>query len=135
MKQNNISVQSVNTLVLYKDSFDLEVQTFRMNLLQFTETKKDQVQNITADIVNSLMRSLAVETYKLTKKEDIQLFSCHSLRVGACTLLFSTNYPSHFIKKVLRWRSDSWQTYVRDLIVTSIQHNEALLKADTMPSL
>ena len=82
------------------------------------------------------MRSLAVETYKLTKKEDIQLFSCHSLRVGACTLLFSTNYPSHyFIKKVLRWRSESWQTYVRDLIVTSIQHNEALLKADTMPSL
>ena len=74
MKQNNISVQSVNTLVLYKDSFDLEVQTFRMNLLQFTETKKDQVQNITADIVNTLMRSLAVERYKLTKKEDIQLF-------------------------------------------------------------
>ena len=97
--------------------------------------KKGQVRNITADIVNSLMRSLAVETYKLTKKEDIQLFSCHSLRVGACTLLFSTNYPSHFIKKVLRWRSESWQTYVRDLIVTSIQHNEALLKADTMPSL
>ena len=40
MKQNNISVQSENGLVLYKDSFDLEVQTFRMNLLQFTETKK-----------------------------------------------------------------------------------------------
>ena len=81
------------------------------------------------------MRSLAVETYKLTKKEDIQLFSCHSLRVGACTLLFATNYPPQFIKRVLRWRSESWQTYVRDLIVTSIQHNEALLKADTMSSL
>ena len=40
MKQNNISIQSKNGLVLYKDSFDLEVQTFRMNLLQFTETKK-----------------------------------------------------------------------------------------------
>ena len=90
MKQNNISVQSKNGLVLYKDSFDLEVQTFRMNLLQFIETKKDQVRNITADIVNTLMRSLAVETYKLTKKEDIQLFSYNTLRVSAYTLLFST---------------------------------------------
>ena len=36
------------------------------------------------------MRSLAVETYKLTKKEDIQLFSCRSLRVGAVNATLST---------------------------------------------
>ena len=83
--------------------------------------KKRQVRNITADIVNTLMRSLAVETYKLTKKEDIELFPCHSLRVGTCTLLFTTNYSPQFIKRVLRWRSESWQTYVRDLIATSVQ--------------
>ena len=97
--------------------------------------KKGQARNIIVDIVNTLMRSLAVETYKLTKKEDIQLFSCHSLRFGAYTLLFTTNYPPQFIKRVLRERRKSWQTYVCDLIVTSVQHNEALLKADTMPSL
>ena len=92
-------------------------------------------RNITADRVNTLLRELAVKTYDLKSPEEIQKFSSHSLRVGACCLLFACGYPPEFIQRVLRWKSDAWKGYVRDLIVTAIKHNLAMLQADTMPQL
>ena len=44
-------------------------------------------------------------------------------------------YPPEFIQRVLRWKSEAWKGYVRDLIVTAINHNLAMLQADTMPQL
>ena len=42
MMSKNTYAQSVNGLVLYKDLLDYEVQKFEINLLQFTEIKKDK---------------------------------------------------------------------------------------------
>ena len=92
-------------------------------------------RNMTADVVNDLLRDLAIKTYNLTDTEEIQKFSSHSLRVGACCLLFACGYPPEFIQRVLRWKSDAWKGYVRDLVVTAIKHNLAMLQADTMPQL
>ena len=92
-------------------------------------------RNMTADVVNDLLRDLAIKTYNLTDTEEIQKFSSHSLRVGACCLLFACGYPPEFIQRVLRWKSDAWKGYVRDLVVTAIKHNMAMLQADTMPQL
>ena len=97
--------------------------------------KAGDTRLITADIVNTLLRDLAVATHDLTKPEEIQKFSTHSFRVGACCLLFACGYPPEFIQRVLRWNSDAWKTYVRDLIVTAITHNLAMLQAYTMPQL
>jgi hypothetical protein len=101
--------------------------------LSVYRNKSGSVRNITADICTSLMRSLAVEVYGLTKKSEIQAFSCHSLRVGACCILYATGYSGEFIQRALRWRSEAWKTYVRDLVVVTIQHNKAMSEADTMP--
>ena len=92
-------------------------------------------RNITADVVNNLLPDLAIKTHNLTNMDKIQKFSSHSLQVGACCLLFACGYPPEFIQRVLRWRSDAWKGYVRDLIVTAIKHNLAMLQADTMPQL
>ena len=92
-------------------------------------------RNMTADVVNDLLRGLAIKTYNLTDTEEIQKFSSHSLRVGACCLLFACGYPPEFIQRVLRWKSDACKGYVRDLVVTAIKHNLAMLQADTMPQL
>ena len=101
--------------------------------LSVYRNKSGSVRNITADICTSLMRSLAVEVYGLTKRSEIQAFSCHSLRVGACCILYATGYSGEFIQRALRWRSEAWKTYVRDLVVVTIQHNKAMSEADTMP--
>ena len=91
-------------------------------------------RNIAADVVNKLLREL-VDTYNLKTIEKIQKFSTYSFQVGACCLLFAYGYPPEFIQRVLRWRSDAWKNYVRDLIVTALTHNVAMLQADTMPQL
>lgn len=96
-------------------------------------TKLYQTRLVTSDDATRVLRDLAVDVYKLTKKEDTQKFSSHSLRVGACCILFATGYPPDFIQRVLRWDSDAWRKYVRDLVVTAMQVNVAMNKAHEMP--
>ena len=88
---------------------------------------------VTADIATKQMRFLAKEVHQLTKEDDIKKFSCHSLRVGACCIYFATGYKPDFIQRVLRWESDAWRTYVRDLVVTAMEIVVAMNKANDMP--
>ena len=97
------------------------------------QNKSGIARNITADVVNILLRELTVKTYDLKDIDEIQKFSSHSLRMGACCLLFAFGYLPEFIQCALFWNSDAWKGYVRDLIVTTITHNLAMLQADTMP--
>ena len=60
-----------------------------------------RVFNITStDVVNS-MRSIARAVYNLDD-DELQLFTCHSIRVGACCTLFSQGFDTAQIKKILR---------------------------------
>ena len=44
------------------------------------------------------LREVAVTTYDITDKEDIQRYTCHSLRVGACVLLHAAKSVPETIK-------------------------------------
>ena len=79
------------------------------------------------------MRSLATAVHNITKKEDLQKFSCHSLRVGACCIYFASGVDPEFIKRVLRWESDAWKLYVRDLQTTAVQVVESMNYSDDLP--
>ena len=84
------------------------------------------VCNITDADVDSALRLLATEVYDITDKKDLGRFTCHSIRVGACCILQAAGASPDFIKKQLRWNSDSWQIYTRDLHILSHKHNEIL---------
>ena len=105
-----------------------------MPLAVYRSTRKE-VRYITAPQATQQMRDLAKVVFKLTKKADIQRFLCHSLRVGACCILFQTGHQPDFIQRVIHWESDAWRTYVRDLVVTAIQVVQAMNDAEDMPSL
>ena len=107
----------------YNDSSDYEATISPTNPSQYTETNRALYLHLTN----------AVEVYGLTKRSEIQAFSCHSLRVSVCCILYATGYSGEFIQRALRWRSEAWKTYVRDLVVVTIQHNKAMSEADTMP--
>ena len=77
----------------------LQGSKYKDQKLAVYRNKSEQVRNITADTVTALMRALTVEHYNLTDKEDIQKFSCHSLQVGACCLLFACGYLAEFIQR------------------------------------
>lgn len=95
-------------------------------------TKTFQARLVTSDDATRLLRDFAVNVFKLTKTEDINKFSSHSLRVGTCCILFATGYSPDFIQRVLRWESDAWRKYDRDLVVTAMEVVVAMNKADDM---
>ena len=101
--------------------------------LSIYRTKKGHNNNIVASNVAELMRELVKTTYNETDVKELSKYSCHSLRVGACCCLYAAGIDEPNIKKLLRWRSDSWMDYIRDMIVTTHKHNKALNSVDDMP--
>lgn len=84
------------------------------------------------------MRSIAAHVYSLDPvkhKKELQLWSAHSFRVGACTLLHAMGYTGTEIKFLLRWRSDTFMDYLRNMTILSERHAETIDKASVMPNL
>jgi hypothetical protein len=90
---------------------------------------------ITSENIETAMRETAASYYELDPVKDksiLQKFSAHSLRVGACIILQAMGFFSHQIQQMLRWKSDSWLMYTRNLHVVSRQQNEAIFKASLL---
>jgi hypothetical protein len=84
------------------------------------------------------MRNIAAAVYQLSfdkHKEELQRWSSHSLRVGACVILHSMNFSTTQIQWLLRWRSDSFKVYLRNTALLSDQQHQALDQAAAMPHL
>ena len=81
--------------------------------------------NITTVEVESVIRTAAATLFQLDplkNKTQLALWSSHSLRVGACTTLYSQGFTDMEIKYLLRWKSNASMTYLRNLAVTSRCH-------------
>jgi len=91
------------------------------------------VKYLTSTIATKWIRYAARRVHDVVKQEELDKFSCHSLRVGACCIYFAAGYSAPFIQRALRWESDAWKRYVRDLVVTSMQMTDAFNTANTMP--
>ena len=79
------------------------------------------------------MQELAKELYHMNDTE-LKSFSCHSLRVGACCALYSQGVSKAEIKRILRWKSDSWEDYLRDLSCIAERQIAAMCEADEIPN-
>lgn len=99
-----------------------------------------KVRNITSDVVERNMQSIAVKVCRFNpKKEEDQTmltrWTCHSLRVGACTTLHSMGYSTLDIQWLLRWKSLAFFAYLRNLRVLADNQAKTLNKAAAMPHL
>ena len=77
--------------------------------------KTNKVLNICSNDSKKLMQKIVSTTYNITDKEELKKFTNHSLRVGACCILQAEKKPDSFIQSTLRWRSDTWKMYCRNL--------------------
>jgi hypothetical protein len=55
-------------------------------------------------------------------------------RVGACATLYAKGFSEMEIKFLLRWKSNAFMTYLRNLAVTSRRHNEAMNDVSEIPN-
>jgi hypothetical protein len=70
-----------------------------------------------------------VAVYGPMSPEALQRFSSHSLRVGACVILHANGKNEVFIKQRLRWRSDSFMNYLRDVPILALEHAMVLRRS------
>ena len=97
-----------------------------------------QPYNIKTVEVERVNRAAAATLFQLDpikNKAQLALWSSHSLRVGACsTTLYSQGFTEMEIKYLLRWKSNAFVTYLRNLVVTSRHHNIAMNDANEIPN-
>ena len=77
---------------------------------------------LTSVYVSKMLKKAAIEAHGITSKKDLKKFTPHSPRVGACVLLDLMGRNSDYIKKRLRWRSDSYQDYLRHIHTVATEH-------------
>jgi hypothetical protein len=92
----------------------------------YSYSSKKKAKYISDKDIESVLQMVAKEVYNLTLLEDIKRFSSHSIRVGACVLLYSSGKDGEFIKLRLRWKSDTFTLYLRNTTLRAGQHCRAV---------
>ena len=79
---------------------------------------------ITASAITKALRACASSLQKVDMSNDmLKQYTPHSLRIGACVLLYEKGKSAVFIKDRLRWKSDTFMDYLRD--TTSVASGQA----------
>ena len=110
----------------------------RTPLSDYLEPLSGTVKLVTATDIETFMRRLAVQVYHLHPVKDaidIRRWSAHSLRVGACVVLHAMGFSGIDIQWILRWRSMTFMTYLRNVAILATKQYRALDKAAALPHL
>jgi hypothetical protein len=105
--------------------------------LAIYRTSYGKVQTVCDRQIEHSMRAIATTVYRLDPSRDADLikkWSSHSLRIGACVILHSMGIPASTIKLLLRWKSDSFMEYLRNITAICDTQNEAISNASLMPN-
>lgn len=105
--------------------------------LSVYKSSSDEILLITSTEITQQIREVAVATYQLDwikDKDEIQRWSAHSLRVGACVFLHAAGFSALDIKWILRWESDAYMVYLRNFIGLSDRQSQAFAALDPSDS-
>jgi hypothetical protein len=94
--------------------------------LASTRTAMPVVHYLSDLLIREKLRELAVGVHHVTDPADLKKYTTHSVRVGACVLLFLANVPKDIIKFCLRWMGESWTEYLRHLPALAAQQIRAI---------
>jgi hypothetical protein len=88
--------------------------------------KDGKMKYLTAKDMTAYIRDVAKSVHPNLTKAQLAKYSCHSIRVWACVLLFEAGKKGDYIKKILRWLSECYRVYLRDTEKLASLHNEGL---------
>lgn len=91
------------------------------------ENEEGDVLYLTGDMITKYYRYVTQMVFPTISKDELSLFSCHSIRVKAAVLLQEAGKDGPYIKLRLRWLSDCFEVYLRNTQRICEQHNDAML--------
>lgn len=96
-----------------------------------------RVRRVTSNEIETVMRGAASVVYSLHPSKHraaLQKWSAHSIRVGACQILYAKGFAEHQIQHLLRWRSTSFMHYLRHISFVSARQAAAVADLAEMPN-
>ena len=114
-----------------KRAINLKIQKDKP-LAVYTEInkKKSKVCFIDDVHIKKKLQEAAGSVYNITNKQELSAFTSHSIRVGACVLLHAQKLSGEDIKFRLRWRSDTFMMYLRNILQLAERHRDAIANAE-----
>jgi hypothetical protein len=79
--------------------------------------------------VDRLLKLAAAACYELSPTE-LKTYSSHSLRVGASVILNAAGFSEMDIMSRLRWKSDAYKVYLRNITILAAKHSQAVSSVD-----
>ena len=95
----------------------------------FVHIKQATPQYITDIHITQLLQEAATGAHNITCEKDLARFTAHSLRVGTCVLLHSQGSTAELIKLRLRWKSDAFMCYLRNIDALAEKHRDVIRNA------
>jgi len=121
----------LNVVRRYRDLTGFDNREIPLAVYQDTD---GSIRTIVSNEIDTFMRTLATQRYNLDPVKDsdeIKRWSSHSLRVGACQILYAKGFSTHEIKKLLRWKSNAFMDYLRDIAWVARKRNDAMADLDS----
>ena len=97
---------------------------------------KGKTLNICSDDSKSLLQNTVRLEYGITDPKELSKWTNHSIRVGMACILQSQGKPGDYIQRALRWCSETWKLYTRNLWSESIDLSNTMTnEMDTITQL
>jgi hypothetical protein len=89
-------------------------------------TVDGNVHNICASHIERGLQAAARAVHDVKVAEDLARFTSHSIRVGACVALHAAGISALNIKHALRWKSEAFMEYLRNLPLQAQRNSRAV---------
>jgi hypothetical protein len=98
------------------------------------------ITNFDSNVIRTHLREAASAVYHIDPNTSegqttLARWSSHSFRIGACIILYASGFTDTQIKHILRWKSDSFRRYLRNLAIIISRQNDAMDDLATMPNI
>lgn len=107
--------------------------------LSIYQGEDGSIYNIVDTDIEAAMQLAACHVFGLNPAKvqdaiDLSKWTSHSLRIGACVILYAIGFSGEQIQKLLRWKSKAFKDYLRNLAETSRLQNQAMNDASEIPN-
>ena len=79
--------------------------------------------------IGTLLRDAAKSVHNITNTKELARFTANSIRVGACVIMHIHISSTSMIQVRLRWKSDAFKFYLRNVESLAEHHRDILRKA------
>ena len=98
--------------------------------IEIKRKKKTRSLNYIDNIhIGTLLRDAAKSVHNITSKKELARFTVHYIHMRFCGIMHTNESSTSMIQVRLRWKSDAFKIYLRNVEYLAKYHRDVLRKA------